>query len=211
MDSKKQTELLGGGVLYVLLFTVAYMIAAIGGAFSRGNMEFLIYIAVMLILMGVVGFVHHRVRLSIAALWALSAWGALHMAGGLVPVPESWPINGDIRVLYSWWIIPNRLKYDQIVHAYGFGVTTWVCWQAIRAAVRPFGELKPTFGVLTLCAAGGMGFGAANEIIEFVATLVTTTNVGGYNNTGWDLVSNMVGAVIAAVAIAFTQPRTASS
>ncbi len=208
METNKQGGLLGGGVLHVLLFTVAYMIAAIGGAFSRGNMEFLIYIAVMLVLMGVVGFVHHRVRLTIATLWALSLWGALHMAGGLVPVPESWPINGDIRVLYSWWIIPDRLKYDQIVHAYGFGVTTWVCWQAIRAAVRPLGELKPTFGVLTLCVAGGMGFGAANEIIEFTATLlVPGTNVGGYVNTGWDLVSNMAGSMIAAVAIRATYPK----
>ncbi len=205
MQKQEQAGLLGGGVLYVLLFTVAYSIAAIGGAFSRGNMEFLIYIGVMIVLMGVVGFVHHRVRLSLGALWALSIWGALHMAGGLVPVPESWPINGDIRVLYSWWLIPDRLKYDQIVHAYGFGITTWVCWQAIRAAVRPLGQLQPTFGVLTLCVAGGMGFGAANEIIEFVATLlVENTNVGDYNNTGWDLVSNAVGAIIAAVLIRVT-------
>jgi len=208
MSTQGKPSLLSGGILYVLLFTVAYMIAAIGGAFSRGNMEFLIYIGVMLVLMGVVTFVHTRVHLSIGALWALSAWGALHMAGGLVPVPESWPINGDIRVLYSWWIIPDRLKYDQIVHAYGFGVTTWVCWQAIRAAVKPLGKLQPTFGVLTLCVAGGMGFGAMNEIIEFVATLLTTTNVGGYNNTGWDLVSNMIGAVIAAVIIRMTNSPT---
>lgn len=204
MSAQAKPSLLSGGVLYVLVFTVAYMIAAIGGAFSRGNMEFLIYIGVMLVLMGVVGYVHHRVRLTIGALWALSIWGALHMAGGLVPVPESWPINGDIRVLYSWWIIPDRLKYDQIVHAYGFGVTTWVCWQAIRAAVKPLGKLQPTFGVLTLCVAGGMGFGAMNEIIEFVATLLTTTNVGGYENTGWDLVSNMAGSVIAAIIIRVT-------
>jgi uncharacterized membrane protein YjdF len=211
MANASKPSLLSGGVIYVLIFTIAYMIAAIGGAFSRGNTEFLIYIAVMLILIGIVGFVHSRVRLSTGALWALSLWGALHMAGGLVPVPDSWPINGDIRVLYSWWIIPDRLKYDQIVHAYGFGVTTWVCWQAIRAAVRPLGELQPTFGVLTLCVAGGMGFGAANEIIEFIATLVTTTNVGGYENTGWDLVSNMVGAVIAAVGIRVTHRPAADT
>ncbi len=205
MEPKHTSGLLAGGVLQILLFTVAYMIAAIGGAFSRGNFEFLIYIGVMIILMGVVGFVHHRVRLSLGALWALSIWGLLHMAGGLVPVPESWPINGDIRVLYSWWIVPDRLKYDQVVHAYGFGVTTWVCWQSLRVAVRAYGELRPTFGIMTLCAVGGMGFGAANEIIEFVATLlVENTNVGDYNNTGWDLVSNAVGAITAAVLIAMT-------
>jgi len=203
MESEQRPGLLSGGVLYVLAFTIVYTIAAIGGASSRGNNEFLIYIGVMVVLIGIVGYVHYRVRLSIGALWAMSLWGALHMAGGLVPVPESWPINGDIRVLYSWWIIPpHYLKYDQVVHAYGFGVTTWICWQAISAAVRPIGRLLPTFGVLTLCVAGGMGFGAMNEIIEFVATLlVENTNVGDYNNTGWDLVSNMAGAVTAAILI----------
>lgn len=211
MASTKQGGFLSGPILYVALFTVAYMVAAIGGAFTRGNFEFMIYIGVMIILMGVVGWVHHRVTLSTGALWALSLWGLLHMAGGLVPVPESWPINGDIRVLYSWWIIPDLLKYDQVVHAYGFGITTWVCWQALRAAVRPLGQLQPSFGVLTLCVAGGMGFGAANEIIEFTATLlVENTNVGDYNNTGWDLVSNAAGAILAAVLIAVTTKRDAN-
>ena len=47
-----------------------------------------------------------------------------------------------------------------------------------------------------------MGFGALNEVIEFVATLtVPETNVGGYVNTGWDLVSNMIGSITAAVLI----------
>ena len=41
-----------------------------------------------------------------------------------------------------------------------------------------------------------------NEVIEFAATiLVPETNVGGYMNTGWDLVANLAGAIIAAVSI----------
>jgi uncharacterized membrane protein YjdF len=211
MSQTIQDKFFNPRTIAVLVFTIAYTVAAIGGAFSRDNSEFLIYIGVMIVLLGIVGFVHYRVRLTVATLWAMSLWGLLHMAGGLVPVPESWPINGDIRVLYSWWIIPDRLKYDQVVHAYGFGVTTWVCWQALRAAVRPYGNLRPSFGVMTLCAVGGMGFGAANEIIEFVATLlVENTNVGDYNNTGWDLVSNGIGAVTAAVLISATHKPTAA-
>lgn len=142
-------------------------------------------------------------RLTPAALWALSLWGLLHMAGGLVPVPASWPIDGDIRVLYSLWLIPDRLKYDQIVHAYGFGVATWVCWQGMRAAIeRRGGEAAPTFGLMVLAAAAGMGLGAMNELIEFAATmLVPETNVGGYVNTGFDLLSNFVGTVAAVTLI----------
>jgi hypothetical protein len=47
-----------------------------------------------------------------------------------------------------------------------------------------------------------MGFGAANEVVEFLATRVLPeTNVGGYENTGWDLVANTVGSLAAAVLI----------
>jgi hypothetical protein len=59
-----------------------------------------------------------------------------------------------------------------------------------------------------LCAAGGMGFGALNEVVEFVAVLtLPETNVGGYENTGWDLVANLVGCVLAAVLIRLMDRR----
>jgi hypothetical protein len=39
-------------------------------------------------------------------------------------------------------------------------------------------------------------------VIEFIAVLtIEGTNVGGYENTGWDLVANLVGVVIAAFLI----------
>ena len=133
----------------------------------------------------------------------LSAWGLAHMAGGLVVVPEAWPVNSESRVLYSWWIIPDLLKYDHVVHVYGFGITTSVCWQALRRATEVAGTpLRPTLGLMVLSAAAAMGFGALNEVIEFAATIsLPNTNVGGYENTGWDLVANIVGVTIAAVTI----------
>ena len=107
-------------------------------------------------------------------------------------------------MLYSLWIFPGLLKYDQIVHAYGFGVTTWICWHAIRTSLRSpdVAEPTPTLGLMTLAAAAGMGFGALNEVIEFIAVLtIPNTNVGGYENTGWDLVANLIGCLIAALMI----------
>ena len=51
-----------------------------------------------------------------------------------------------------------------------------------------------------------MGFGALNEMIEFSAVLmVPGTNVGGYYNTALDLVSNSIGAVIAIIAVAWSE------
>ena len=190
----------------VAAFTFGYLAIALVGGLLRGNSEFLFYIAVMLVLMGLVWAVNRSVGLSTGALWALSLWGLAHMAGGLVVVPEGWPVNAESRVLYSLWLIPGRLKYDHLVHAYGFGVTTWVCWQGLKSAVRrrSGSAPAPAFGLLTLAAAAGLGFGALNEVIEFVATLtMPETNGGGYINTGWDLVANTVGAVTAVVLIRF--------
>lgn len=190
----------------VAAFTAAYLTLALVGAILRGNLEFLFYIAVMAVLIGVVLAVHRSVDLSAGALWGLSVWGLLHMAGGLVVVPHGWPVNAESRVLYTLWLIPDRLKYDHLVHAYGFGITTWVCWQGLRSAIRRRGgKVSPTFGLLTLAVAAGLGFGALNEVVEFVAVLsLPETNVGGYVNTGWDLVSNLVGSVGAALIIRFT-------
>lgn len=186
----------------ILLFVAAYLLPAIGAAIWTRNGEFVFYCGVMVIQAVLVVVTHRRCHFSQPVLWGLSLWGLTHMVGGLVPVPESWPINGSIRVVYSWWIIPNRLKYDQVVHAFGFYVMTCVCWQGLTAIVRdlrPAHLWRPTFGALLLCTAASTGFGALNEVIEFVATLlVPKTNVGGYVNTGWDLVSNLVGATAAA-------------
>lgn len=179
--------------LAVVLFSAAYVSIATPFALRSTNSEFVFYIAVMVGLGALIWVVHRRVDLTPATLWGLSLWGLAHMLGGL------WTVSEGTGVLYNLWLVPGRLKYDQLVHAFGFGLSTWVCWQALRRALR---VEAPTPGLIFLCVLGGMGLGAFNEIVEFVATLtVPETNVGGYVNTGWDLVSNAVGAVIAGTLI----------
>lgn len=180
----------------IALFVVLYMTAATSVAITKGNGEFIAYIFVQLLIMGVVYAIHKRVGFSKAVLWGMAIWGFLHMAGGLVTIPESWPYNGQQPVLHSLWIIPEKFKYDHLVHAYGFGLTTWLCWEALCAGIqyRLGRKLYPTIGLVTLCVASGMGFGALNEIVEFLA--IPDTTVGGYYNTGWDLVSKLTGCLI---------------
>lgn len=178
-------------------FTLLYLAAASIISLSAGNREFLYYIVVVLILGAIALVVDRRVSLPPAILWALSVWGLLHMIGGIVPLPAGFPFHGDKPVFYSLWIIPDVLKYDQIIHAYGFGVATWLCYLCLEGAMQK--KIRPTVGILALCAFAGMGLGALNEIIEFIAVLlIPETNVGGYENTGWDLVANAVGSVLAA-------------
>jgi hypothetical protein len=62
-----------------------------------------------------------------------------------------------------------------------------------------------------LAIAAGLGFGALNEVVEFFVTLmVPESNVGGYVNTGWDLVANLIGATVTGLLLfSFDRPRAA--
>lgn len=188
-------------IIALIVFILSYMGTALIYALYTSNCEFILYICITFVILVFVTQAHRRIGFTDITLWLLAIWGFLHMIGGLVPVPESWAIEGDIRVLYSWWIIPEKLKYDNFVHVFGFATTTWCCWQGLMATVKAK-TMRPTFGRLTLVVMASMGFGAMNEVFEFIAVLtVPNTNVGGYINNSWDLIYNLVGCLIAAMAI----------
>ncbi|MCV2868772.1 DUF2238 domain-containing protein [Defluviimonas sp. WL0002] len=188
----------------VFFFTIAY--AGIFGAWflSIGNLEFLWYLATMAAMIALVGFNLRKAEFSPALLWALSIWGLAHMAGGGVPVGGS--------VLYSAVLFPvggsgelTILKYDQLVHAYGFGTTAWLLWHLMR---HNYPGVKWGWTLYVYPALGSMGLGATNEIIEFLAVLgIKDTNVGGYYNTALDLVFNAAGACLAMLVLALASRR----
>jgi len=192
------------GRLPVKVFTIGYLLYALGFAMFKNNQEFLLYGGVVLLIGFVVLWIDDTASFTHGMLWCLSVWGLLHMLGGLVVVPETWLIGeGEKHVLYSLWLIPGVLKYDQFVHAYGFGVCMWIAYQWARA-VYP---VVPRFGILVLCALASLGLGALNEVIEFAATrFIHDTNVGGYDNTLWDLIFNLIGVVVAGTIIRFGEP-----
>lgn len=178
-------------------FTLAYLLGFGALVVVRRNTEFLLYGGVMVLLIGLVLTINSRVRFTGPVLWGLSLWGFLHLAGGNIPIPQRLANEGGSPVLYSLWLIPGTLKYDQLVHAFGFFVSAFACHQAIRGRLASPGRVS--FGLAIGLALMSMGLGAANEVVEFAATRVLpNTNVGGYVNTGWDLVSNAVGAFSAA-------------
>lgn len=191
---------------WVKSFTLAYLALASIFSWRTGNWEFVLYVFVVLVLALFVMNIHQRIRFSTGILWMLSLWGLLHMLGGLLPVPAWLPLGGEKAVLYNLWLIPEIYKYDHLVHMFGFGVTTWVCWQVLQPIVSGNREHASEI-ILSVLAANGLG--AFNEIIEFFAVLwIPNTNVGGYINTGWDLVANLAGSLIAAVVIWYGKPIT---
>lgn len=200
---QKRTPLLG-----LIVFNCLYIVGAVVLALFNGDTEFVYYVSILCVLIIGAFAAHKNLNYSAMLLWALSLWGLFHLAGGLVKIPASWPTDGGKHVLYSLWILPGKFKYDQLVHCYGFAVTTWLSWQSLSSMIhrRYNRKLSPSFGIMLLCATSSMGYGAMNEVVEFFATLmIKDTNVGGYMNTGWDLVANFAGATFAAIVIAMKQ------
>jgi hypothetical protein len=178
----------------LIALTAAYLAVFFAVAILRWNGEFVFYGAVLFLQISWVIWLDRRVRFSTGVLLALGLWGLLHMAGGAVPIPESVTEPGKLRTLYNLRLRPDLPKYDQIVHTYGFAVATWAAGEALLRGLAA-GAIA-WFSVLVLL---GIGLGALNETIEFAATrLLAHTNVGGYDNTGWDLVSNLTGASVSA-------------
>lgn len=128
-----------------------------------------------------------KVRLSPLVMWGLALWGAAHMVGGLIE------IGGE--VIYQHALGGGQLRFDKVVHFFGFGFATLAAYELVEQTV---GRDAPARSVAVVAFFIGLGIGAINETIEFLITLFPgDSNVGGFSNTGWDLVANTLGAATA--------------
>lgn len=161
------------------------------------NYEFLLYVAVIVFFLFVIALTNGRVRYPLSILWGLAVWAILHMCGGGIRVNDG--------VLYGVMLVPLSdkipvFRYDQFVHIIGFGVATLLMFHLLRPLLRP--DLRHWTALSIVVTMAGLGVGALNEIVEFIATLlVPETGVGGYVNTALDLVADLVGAILALVLI----------
>lgn len=192
ISNKEKLALIGFTAAYIAGFTAYYV--------SIRNWEFLWYVAVLVFFFVLILATLNRSRFDRPILWGLSIWGLLHMAGGGVKVGDG--------VLYGLELLPivgsgdaYVLKFDQVVHAFGFAVATLVVFHLLRPYLNQQVNWKIVYPIIAL---GGMGLGVVNEIVEFIAVVTfPETGVGGYYNTALDLVFNTLGAIVAAVFIRF--------
>lgn len=178
---------------WLLIFTLAYLIPFTYMFVSKGDGEFIWYALIVVGLFLLVIGTLPVSKFNPGIVWTLSVWALLHLAGGGVKVGDG--------VLYGLQLIPIYngggemilLKYDQVIHAFGFGICTYIAFHFLkRYTNNPY-----RFGIYAIAALAGMGFGVLNEIAEFIAVLLfKNTGVGGYVNTALDLVFNTLGAVI---------------
>ncbi len=187
MNSAGIRGAIGKRHIAILCFNVAYLIVFTFLYGQKKNSEFLLYVGTASISLVFIGLMHLKYRFTCGLLLGLTAWGLMHMLGGYVAVGDG--------VLYSYQIVDRVLRFDQFVHAFGFGYATLFCCYLL---LPNLGGHVRWFSVSVILVFAGMGVGALNEMIEFLAVLIVPeTGVGGYDNTMWDIVFNSIGAVTA--------------
>ncbi|MGH8990722.1 MAG: hypothetical protein ACRDZ7_04260, partial [Acidimicrobiia bacterium] len=176
----------------------AQLAAVTGFSVGRGSRRIIAYLIVWSVLALLVRAGHRRWPLPRATLVALAVAGGLHLAGGLLPSPDP-----GAPILYETWLIEGVLKFDQLAHAIISGVLTVALFQILGQCVDPRRAGPVPRAMLALVAT--WGFGAANELFEFLSALrFADAYVGGFNNAGWDLVFNTFGSLMAALWCALT-------
>ena len=185
---KGQLAILIVNLISIISFGIFYL--------SKRNYEFVLYVAIIIFLFGLILMTNKKSNLSNFTLWGLTIWAFFHMAGG------SFTYNGAIwykQILID--LVNNSnfiiLRYDQAIHAFGFFVATLVGYEMLKPSL----DKKANWTILSfLLVLIGMGFGVINELLEFFAVVIMPeTGVGGYNNTLLDLTFNTIGAIGAVI------------
>ena len=188
-----------------LCLFLAYMLFFLAVFIIQGNMEFLGYIVFVLFFTFFLIYSYRRgIHYGKMSTFGLAIWGFLHMLGG-TEVPGS----GDIFYNLIFIDLVGEpyfiLKYDQLVHLFGFAVAAFAMFDIIKSSSINF---TGKYSIVFIIVVSSMGLGALNEMIEFILTLILSeTNVGGYENTSLDLLFNTVGALIAGLYLLFTAFR----
>ena len=182
----------------LIVLNLLYIIPSTYIFLQRSNIEFLAYLAIVLLL-GVL-FIRflQKEYLQLHELYLLSFWGLLHIMGGLL-------IFSNGSNLYSQIIIDIvnngggyvMLKMDQVIHMYGFGLVAYIMTRLLKEKTQHTQTSALFIGIFAVMIS--IGFGALNEVVEFMVVLLVEFNgVGDLYNMGLDLIFNLVGAMIGA-------------
>ena len=191
---------------YLYIFNALYLIG--GGIYFLNdlNHEFVIYVAVIVAILGLVFSLQQKAQFPLWMLWALSIWGLMHVLGGAVETRDG--------VLFAYRIYPFLdlggdfyiLKYDQVVHAYLYGLVAIMAQHVLRVPMQVLGGSMLIGFVAVMIS---LGISGLNEIMEFIIAMSLERNgVGGYVNAMLDLIFNVSGAIIGVLLVACVSKRS---
>ncbi len=161
------------------------------------NLEFVIYVAVIVVIFSGVFTTLRATQFPVWMLWLLSIWGLMHVAGGAVQTVDG--------VLFAYKIYPFMdyggdfyiLKYDQVVHGYLYALVALMSYHTLRVPLQIKGH---TMLVALAACMISVGISGLNEIMEFlIAVTMERNGVGGYENAMLDLIFNFSGAALAVI------------
>lgn len=183
----------------VLILTAVVMVFFLGLFTYVSSREFVHYtLWIMATFVGLL-LLNRRYYFPNSLFWGLLVCFAADVSG------EAIGING-VR-LYDIVLLPmsdvyELLRYDQLVHFVCTGVITYVLYDVIAPH---FKNIKKSFPlILLLIFLAGLGVSIMAEITEFITFLkVPEAKVGGYLNTAFDLIANLLGAFLAILLIVF--------
>ncbi|MGV8151279.1 MAG: DUF2238 domain-containing protein [Candidatus Woesearchaeota archaeon] len=181
----------------MLWFTIIYMIFFTFIALLNGNHEFLYYTIVMSIILIILIIYREKILLSEGIALGLTIVAALHIFGGNVHIAET--------RLYDIWLLPF-LKFDNFVHLVGSFVAGMLAYTFIFQHLNERAKnSKVLLAIIIIFTASGIG--ALNEVMELgaVAFFDASAQVGDYMNNAFDLLYNLIGAILACVYLLYVQ------
>lgn len=173
----------------VALVTVTGAVVAgllvLGARTGRPNWP--VYLVVVVVGAGLAVAAQARHPLSRTTRVGLALFAVGHVAGGMLPVGDG--------VLYETWLVEPIVRYDNLQHAWGFGMVGRGTWEVLRPRLGPAGDDPAVVAIVVALAATAVG--SLNEVVEWIMTLtIAGTDVGGYDNTARDLVANLAGGIL---------------
>lgn len=181
------------GHIVLLVINIALVLAFGTSFLLKRNYEFMIYVGAIVVCLALIVVSFFRIAYTYATLTGLTLWSLMHMAGGGLY------ING-VR-LYDIILLPLSqtypiLRYDQLVHTFGFAAATLTMFDLLRPLLKENLQHFTALSIVVVMA--GLGVGAFNEIVEaIVAATIPQSGVGGYVNTALDLIADFIGAILA--------------
>jgi hypothetical protein len=174
-------------ILAVNLLIVAFFSAVF---WAERPTKLIGYVALIVVVGAFLGITYPKQRYPNSLLWGVTLWSALHFVGGSVFFQS--------KATYDVVLIPlteNMLRYDQLVHVFGFGLATLFVFHILQSALAK--PITNWFAIGVAVVMAGLGIGAINEMVEFVFLPWMPTAGNDYSNALLDLFADVIGALIA--------------